>query len=684
MKKTGFWLLNLLLDNLHRLKGDRVTRQEAKLSWQAFDTHQPVVLEDYSTWEHRHGLNNTQSLHATADFPVMAGDRCLGILALGRSQPNYEFTAEQIETGILFARLVALVLDNASLYDSAMKEISERKRMEEVLFNQYQYLSALHKTTFELLQSRDVTSLLNKIAMQATELVEAHYGDIYLSEGDDLVLQAATNNYSSTAGNREKKNGMGVLEQVWQTLQPFAVENYSEWEKDSPRHVKGNVRAVVGVPIIGREGPLGILEVARMDEDARKFTAQEIEMLGQFSSLASLVLDNAQLYAQVQNELSERQRAQVLLQESEARFRQIVENASDIIYRVDMNGNCTYANPSTLKMMGYASEQEVLGKNYLDMTAPEFRQKLKRVYDHQYISKTKSTYYEFPAVTVDGQIIWIGQNVQLILDGEQVIGFQAVGRNITQLRQAQEALALSRDQALDASRFKSQLLSRVSHELRTPLGGILGYAELLQYKAFGSLSEKQHNAVTNIIESTHYLTSIVNDLLDEAQIESKSLSLHNEYFNPVDLLEKIKSTMTSLADKKGVTFRAEIASDLPSELYGDFKRLQQVIINLTGNAIKFTKQGEVGVCINRPAPAHWSIEVRDTGAGILHSEQESIFEPFRQVNNSITRENRGSGLGLAITRQLVELMGGQISLDSEIGKGSLFTVTLPITNAPGE
>ena len=270
------------------------------------------------------------------------------------------------------------------------------------------------------------------------------------------------------------------------------------------------------------------------------------------------------------------------------------------------------------------------------------------------------------------------------MDGEQVVGFQAVARNITQLKQAQEALSLSRDQALDASRFKSQLLSRVSHELRTPLGGILGYAELLEYKAFGPLTEKQHDAVNNIVESTHYLTTIVNDLLDEAQIESKSLSLHNEYFNPVDLLEKIKSTMSTLADKKGLTFRAEIASDLPSELYGDVNRLQQVIINLAGNAIKFTKQGEVSVSIKRPAPAHWSIEVRDTGAGISHSEHESIFEPFRQVNNSITRENRGSGLGLAITRQLVELMGGQISLESEIGKGSLFTVTLPITNAPGE
>jgi signal transduction histidine kinase len=142
--------------------------------------------------------------------------------------------------------------------------------------------------------------------------------------------------------------------------------------------------------------------------------------------------------------------------------------------------------------------------------------------------------------------------------------------------------------------------------------------------------------------------------------------------------------MSMLAAKKGLTFRVEIDPDLPTELYGDVNRLQQVLVNLTGNAIKFTKAGEVSVSLKRPAPAQWSIEVRDTGAGIPADEQKNIFEPFRQVNNSITRENRGSGLGLTITKQLVELMGGQISLESQIGLGSLFAITLPITNAPGE
>lgn len=144
--------------------------------------------------------------------------------------------------------------------------------------------------------------------------------------------------------------------------------------------------------------------------------------------------------------LRRKQGAEILLLESEVRFRQIVENASDIIYRADMNGDFTYANPSALKLMGFTNERDVVGKNYLDLTTPEFRNKLKRVYDHQYLSKTQSTYYEFPAVTMDGEVVWVGQNVQLIMDGDQVIGFQAVARNITQLKQAQEALALVRNQ----------------------------------------------------------------------------------------------------------------------------------------------------------------------------------------------------------------------------------------------
>lgn len=376
--------------------------------------------------------------------------------------------------------------------------------------------------------------------------------------------------------------------------------------------------------------------------------------------------------------LIERKRSEAKLQESETRYRQIVESASDIIYRTDIHGRFTYINPIGLHLMRMSSEEEIMGRHYLEMVAENFRHGLKRFYDRQYLAKEQNTYREFPAIAADGHEVWLGQNVQLIEEAGQVVGFQAVARDITDLVRTKDALALARDQALEASQLKSQLLAKVSHELRTPLGGILGYAELLRYGAFGDLEEKQLNAATQIIDSAHYLTTMVNELLDQAQAESKSIILHITSFNVDEMLKHVESNLTILANKKGLMLRATIESSVPETLQGDRQRLQQIILNLTGNAIKFTQTGEVRINLFCPDDTHWAIQVVDTGAGIPKEAQSYIFEPFRQVNNSITRGNRGTGLGLSITKQLVEIMGGEIKLESEIDKGSTFTIVLPI------
>ncbi len=381
-------------------------------------------------------------------------------------------------------------------------------------------------------------------------------------------------------------------------------------------------------------------------------------------------------------EITARQRTDLLLLESEARFRQIVENASDIIYRTDANGYLTYVNPSAVRLMNFKTESELIGKYYLDIAIPSARYKLKRFYDHQFMTRTHATYYEFPAFTRDGREVWLGQSVQLIIENEKIIGFQAVARDISKLRQAQEALALSRDQALEASRLKSQLLSRVSHELRTPLGAIIGYSELLALNTFGALNDEQKDAATQILDSADYLSKMVNDLLDEAQAESKKISLHRTSFAPASLLEKTQSSLELLAQNKGLKFVSSLAPDLPGTLYEDERRLQQILINLTGNAIKFTQTGSVQIKIYPEGLTKWALQVSDTGVGIPKEAQMYIFEPFRQVDNSITRGNRGTGLGLSITKQLVELMDGEINLESAPGQGSTFTVILPIVQKP--
>lgn len=380
-------------------------------------------------------------------------------------------------------------------------------------------------------------------------------------------------------------------------------------------------------------------------------------------------------------DITRRKKAESLVQESEARFRQIVENASDLIYRFDSTGHLTYANPSALRLMKFEKEEDVLGKYFLDLTLPEYRDKLKRFYFHQYLTKTKNTYNEFPALTVDKREVWFGQNVQLIYAGDEIIGFQALARDITAIKQAQEALRIARDQALEASRAKSQLLSRVSHELRTPLGGILGYAELLRDNIFGELNAGQKKAANEILASANHLTAMVNELLDEAQIRANTTILQEKPFSPAALLQQASAGLEVLAQNKGLKFSASLDPNLPAELFGDERRLRQIIINLAGNAIKFTKEGEVCVKILQAGEGVWGIQVSDTGVGIATESRALIFEPFRQVDNTITRDNRGVGLGLSITKQLVEIMNGRIMLESEPGKGSTFTVILPINKS---
>jgi PAS domain S-box-containing protein len=377
-------------------------------------------------------------------------------------------------------------------------------------------------------------------------------------------------------------------------------------------------------------------------------------------------------------DITDRKQAERQLQESESRFRQIVENASDMIYRVDRSGRITYANPSVVHILGYESEREILGKHYLDFIFPELRHKVKRIYEHQLISKTPNTYNEVPVTAAAGNEIWLGQNVQLIYEGERIAGFQAVARDITAIKQAHDALRIAHDQALEANLAKTRLLSKVSHELRSPLGGIVGYAELLQGNAFGQLNEKQHKAASEIIESAEYLANMVNELLDEAQLRSSKATLQEKMFSPRRLVQQATSGMDILAQKKGLTLSSYVDPRLPEEICGDDRRIRQIMINLLGNAIKFTKEGSISLEVRCPEQDCWEIQVTDTGIGISKEAQAYIFEPFRQLQSAVTYENRGVGLGLSITKQLVELMSGKIVVESEPGGGSTFTVLLPL------
>ncbi|MBC7812016.1 MAG: HAMP domain-containing protein [Burkholderiales bacterium] len=244
---------------------------------------------------------------------------------------------------------------------------------------------------------------------------------------------------------------------------------------------------------------------------------------------------------------------------------------------------------------------------------------------------------------------------------------------------AQKDLALAHEQTKEALRLKTQILANVSHDARTPLSAIVGYSEILAEHVDGNLNEQQQNAVTRIAVNADQLLRFINNLLDTAQMEANKLQLSPTDFALTDLVDVLESNVSVSARAKGLDFAITIDQDVPLILNGDFARLEQIILNLVTNAIKFTERGKVAVRVYLHDAEHWAAAVSDTGSGIPLEAQAYIFEAFWQVDGSASRsQNRGVGLGLSIVRQLVIMMGGQMHLDSELGRGSTFTLVLPL------
>jgi signal transduction histidine kinase len=250
------------------------------------------------------------------------------------------------------------------------------------------------------------------------------------------------------------------------------------------------------------------------------------------------------------------------------------------------------------------------------------------------------------------------------------------------LRDATYDLVQVNCQLEEASELKSQFTARTSHELRTPLSAIIALADLASRGTYGPLTEKMENSLELILQSARRLNALIDDILDLSRMEAGELKIVEERFDVHVLRDTVDSTLKENALKKGLGFKFTIPVDMPRYIVGDEKRISQILINLTDNAIKFTEDGSVKVGLRTHGDKEWVISVMDTGRGIPEDKFESIFDEFRQLDNiTIDAEKRGTGLGLAITFELVQMMGGRMNLQSEIGQGSLFEVFLPL-NVP--
>ena len=367
------------------------------------------------------------------------------------------------------------------------------------------------------------------------------------------------------------------------------------------------------------------------------------------------------------------------LEESERRFRSLAMGAPVGIYRCDMQASCTFANQQWCALAGISAD-EAMGTGWAEAIHPEDRARCSRLWQEASVLGTEWE-AEFRFLHRDGAVRWVYSRATIV-GGELGTARERVGMtiDITARKQAEESLTRSKELAEAATRAKSEFLAKMSHEIRTPMNGVLGMLELAQETA---LQPDQKDYVDTARASAANLLGIINDILDVSRIEARKMEIESIPFSLRKLLESSLKPLSQLARGKGLTFEVDVGLHVVDGLQGDALRLQQVLVNLVGNAIKFTRSGSIRVTVAQGdsdnEQAQLCLSVRDTGIGIPADRLPTIFEPFMQVER--VGAMSGTGLGLTISAQLVELMGGRIRVKSAVGEGSVFHVDLSFPRA---
>ena len=414
---------------------------------------------------------------------------------------------------------------------------------------------------------------------------------------------------------------------------------------------------------------------------------------------------------------NERERTEIALRETEEHYWELFENASDFVYTLSMHGHFTTINKTGERLLGY-SRDELVDMSLADILPPE---SFARSRDMR-VSKERGTgwtTYELEVVTKDNRCIPLEVSTRLICRDGKPIGIQGIGRDVTERKQAEEALKQARDElemrvaqrtaelqcineqlhleiaerqqaeaalriakdaAEVANRAKGEFLATISHELRTPMNGICGMTGLLLDTA---LDDEQREYAETVQKCSDDLLTLINDILNFSQIETGTWVLNIVEFELRIVVEDVIESLAEAAHKKGLAMTASICSDVPHCVAGDPGRLRQVLLILVGNAVKFTETGAVVVSVARvEANATETVvyfAITDTGIGIPAEAHGKLFQVFSQVDGSSTRKYGGTGLGLAIAKQLVTIMDGDIGVESTPGQGSTFWLNVPFS-----
>jgi PAS domain S-box-containing protein len=348
--------------------------------------------------------------------------------------------------------------------------------------------------------------------------------------------------------------------------------------------------------------------------------------------------------------------------DSETRYRNLIEAQGDLIARLDGVGRIAYANEAYQALLGGTAPQyDLQPVKVLSSSEPRMRADGARIID-EWVETPHGARW----------ISWIETQVRTGRGTPEVL---RVGRDVTERVDAERLLEESRRKAETANRAKSRFLATVSHEIRTPLNGILGMTDLLTDTG---LNPEQRTYVSAVRSSGEALLALINEILDFSKIEAGHIDITSEPFDLHALVEGVVELLAPRAQGKGIEIAASIGQGVPRTVLGDGERLRQVLINLAGNAVKFTDKGGVGLEVSRGTAGKLVFAVSDTGPGIARESLQSIFDEFERADGSLSSRHEGAGLGLAISKRIVDRMQGVINVESELGRGSAFRVTLPL------